>query len=181
MFLPVTFFVHRPGLTTHVIDPYPGLEIPGETKPVKMIVSRCWLGQCSKCGWNNRFKSFPKLPVTIEEDADSTQHAFVRACPLEACLGAKTTFHRFQNMERGTAKDGESVYTQPEWTPVTVTRRTFYYRLYEFMEDFMPHYYKVRWNECFDGVFLQQYRRLAFVGMSGLPQPPASMKGFVDN
>ena len=171
--------VEIPGLRTHVIDPYTGLEIPGETKPVKMIARRCWLGKCDKCGWRNRFKSCPKLPVTIDEDADSSQQCYVRACPLEARLDAKTTFHMFQNMERGTANDGETVYTQPEWTPITVTRRVFYYRLHEFMEDFLQHYYKVRWHECFQLVFIQQYRRLAFVGMPGLPQPPASMKGVI--
>ena len=53
----------------------------------------------------------------------------------------------------------------------------FYYKLYEFMTDFLPHYYKVLWHEKFDKVFEQQYRRLAFVGMPNQPQPHASMKG----
>ena len=70
-----------------------------------------------------------------------------------------------------------SAYTQPEWTPLVVTRREFYYRLLLFMEDFLPHYYLVKWHDSFDKVFFQLYKRLAFVGMEGHPQPPESMKG----
>ena len=169
--------VEVPGVITHAIDPFTGFEIPGDTKPVKMIPRRCWLGKCAKCGWNNRFKNFPRLKLQLDEDAETTREVFVRACPLEARLDINTTFHMFQNMERGTASDGTSSYTQPEWTPITVSRRKFYYRLYEFMIDFMAHYYKVRWHECFDEVFREQYRRLAFVGMPDQPQPTPSMKG----
>ena len=42
---------------------------------------------------------------------------------------------------------------------------------------FLPHYYKVAWHEAFDTVFVQQYKRLAFAGMSDQPQPHPSMKG----
>lgn len=42
---------------------------------------------------------------------------------------------------------------------------------------FLPHYYKVAWHKAFDTVFVQQYKRLAFAGMSDQPQPHPSMKG----
>ena len=165
-----------PGILVNDVDPLTGFEIPGSAKPLKLIRRECWLGQCDRCGWDNRFANFPLLPLTLKEDNDSERKVFVRACPVEASLDLKTTYHQFLKMERGSAEDG-SVYTQPEWTPVTVNRRTFYYRLYCFMQDFLPHYYKVRWHETFDEVFKQQYRRLAFEGVAGHPQPAKTMKG----
>jgi hypothetical protein len=82
-------------------------------------------------------------------------------------------------MERGKSEDG-SPYTQPEWTPLVANRREFYYRLHEFMEDFLPHYYLVRWHEAFDEVFKQHYfKRLSNADMPEQPQPTASMKGII--
>lgn len=164
-----------PGLSVASVDPLTGLET-SEVSPVTMIRRECWLGKCVKCGWNNRFKNFPLLPLTIEEDGNTEREVFVRACPVEATLDKTTTYHEFVKMERTTSEDGKT-FTQPEWTPMVVNRRLFYYRLYTFMEDFLPHYYKVRWHEAFDEVFNQQYRRLAYVGMPGQPQPLESMEG----
>ena len=171
--------VEVPGLFVNAVDPTTGFEIPGQRVPVKMVKRRCWLGLCPHCGWDNRFASFPLLPVTIK-DGDTEREVFVRACPREARLDVNTTYHQFQKMERGTGKDGKP-YTQPEWCPVVASRREFYYRLYEFMKTFLPHYYKVLWHEAWDQVFDQQYKRLAFVGMKDQPQPPASMKGYYNN
>ena len=168
--------VKIPGIFVNSVDPLTGFEIPGSSTPLKLVPRKCWLGQCDRCGWDNRFAKFPLLPLSLKEDNDIERKVFVRACPVEATLDLKTTYHEFRKMERGTSEDG-SLYTQPEWTPVTVNRRTFYYRLYCFMQDFLPHYYKVRWHETFDEVFTQQYRRLAFKGMSGHPQPVKSMEG----
>ena len=96
-----------------------------------------------KCGWDNRFHKFPLLPLTLKEDDDTTREVFVRACPKEARTDKYTTYHdEFRKMERGTGGDGK-VYTQTEWTPVTCNRRMFYYQLVQFMNDFLPHYYKV--------------------------------------
>ena len=159
-------------LTVMAVDPLTGLEIPGNVKPVMMIPQKCWLGTCTKCGWNNRFSNLPLLPVKIDDDTE----VFVRACPREARLDVNTTYHQFQNMERGLNEDGTS-YTQPEWTPVVTSRREFYYRLFQFMENFLPHYYKVLWHEAFDEVFMQQYKRLAYAGMPEMPQAPESMLG----
>ena len=164
-----------PGLSVASVDPLTGLE-NGDVTPVTMIRRECWLGKCDKCGWHNRFKNFPLLPLKIKEDDDAEHEVFVRACPCEATLERTTTYHEFVKMERSTSEDGK-VYTQPEWTPIVVNRRLFYYRLCTFMEDFLPHYFKVRWHEAFDQVFLQQYRRLAYVGMSDQPQPLECMKG----
>ena len=167
-----------PGIFVVDVDPLTGFEIPGSRQPIKMIRRKCWLGKCEKCGWHNRFKDFPLLPLTIKEDDDSEQEVFVRACPQEATVDKTTTYHQFVKMERGSSKTEEGKpYTQPEWTPITVNRREFYYRLYTFMEDFLPHYYKVLWHEAFDKVFLQQYRRLAYTGMPDQPQPHPSMAG----
>lgn len=164
------------GVFTSEIDPTTGFEIPGSRIPVKMVRRRCWLGLCPDCGWDKRFAKFPLLPLTIKEDEHSVREVFVRACPLEARLDLNTTYHEFQKMERGLTKDGKP-YTQPEWVPVTANRREFYYRLYQFMEDFLPHYYKVLWHQAWDQVFQQQYKRLAFVGIPNQPQPYKSMKG----
>lgn len=150
-----------PGVFVRSIDPNTGLEIPGELRPVKMIRKECWLGTCKDCGWDNRFAQFPLLPVTIEEDADTERQEFVRACPLEARLDRDTTYHQFQMMERGQTKDGKP-YRQSEWSPIRSDRRTFYYRLYAWMQNFLPHYYKVRFHETFDKVFTPLYKRLAF-------------------
>lgn len=166
-----------PGVFVSAIDPTTGLEIPGQQSPIKMIPKKCWLGLCSKCGWDNRFAQFPLLPLTLKEDGQPDREVFVRACPREARTDANTTYHQFLKMERGTTSDGKP-YTQPEWTPVVADRRTFYYRLHQFMETFLPHYYKVRWHESFDQVFKQEYRRLAFLGMPDQPQAHASMKGW---
>ena len=164
------------GLFVNEVDPRTGFEIPGHKIPVKMIQRQCWLGNCPKCGWDNRFANFPLLPVTIKEDDSTEREVFVRCCPREARLDLNTTFHQFQKMERGTGKDGKP-YTQPEWCPVVTNRRVFYYRLYQFMQDFLPHYYKVTWHEAWEQVFTQHYKRLAFVDIPNQPQPPASMKG----
>ena len=165
-----------PGVFVNAIDPLTGFEIPHEVAPVKMIRRECWLGQCSKCGWQNRFHKFPKLPLKIKEDSTTEREVYVRACPREARVDRTTTYHEFVQMERGLSREGD-VYTQPEWTPITVDRRTFYYRLHQFMENFLPHYYKVRWHQAFDKVFMQRYRRLALVGMPTQPQPHKSMFG----
>ena len=165
-----------PGVFVNDVDPLTGFEIPGTSRPVKMIPRKCWLGKCHKCGWKNRFKKFPLLSLTIKEDDETEREVFVRACPREARLDRNTTFHQFVKMERGKS-EGESAYTQPEWTPLVVSRREFYYRLHEFMEDFLPHYYLVRWHEAFDKLFFQQFRRLAFAGMPDQLQAHASMKG----
>ena len=143
-----------PGVFLSSIDPLTGLEIAGSQTPVKMVPRDCWLGRCNKCGWDNRFKNFPLLPLTIDEDENTRREVFVRACPVEATLDQKTTYHEFVKMERGHGEDG-AIYTQPEWSPITVTRRMFYYKLYQFMTDFLPHYYKVLWHEKFDKVFGQ--------------------------
>ena len=90
-----------------------------------------------------------------------------------------TTYHQFLQMERSSQKEDAASYTQPEWTPVVTSRREFYYRLYQFMETFLPHYYKVLWHEAFDEVFMQQYKRLAYTGMPGQPQAPKSMIGLL--
>ena len=129
------------GLAVSAVDPLTGFEIPNQTIPIKMVKRECWLGRCRHCGWDNRFKSFPLLPVTIK-DGDTESEVFVRACPREARLDLNTTYHQFLKMERGTGKDGKP-YTQPEWCPVVVNRRLFYYRLHEFVQKFLPHYYKV--------------------------------------
>lgn len=163
------------GISVNAIDPLTGMEIPGDQIPLKMIKRECWLGLCPHCGWDVRFKNFPRLPVKIGEGDDETE-VFVRACPREARTDLNTTYHQFMKMERGTGKDGKP-YTQPEWCPVVASRRLFYYRLYEFMQDFLPHYYKVLWHQAWEQVFMQSYRRLAFKGMPGQPQAPASMKG----
>lgn len=165
-----------PGVYVNAVDPLTGLEKPDEREPVMMIPRPCWLGKCSKCGWENRFKNFPLLSLTIAEDENSEREVTVRACPREARLDKNTTYHQFVKMERGTSADG-SAYTQPEWTPVTVNRREFYYRLHTFMEDFLPHYFKVRWHDAFDRVFFQLYKRLAFARIDGQPKAPATMKG----
>ena len=163
------------GLAVAAVDPLTGFEIPNETTPIKLVKRECWLGRCPHCGWNNRFKTFPLLPVTIK-DGDVESEVFVRACPREARLDLNTTYHQFIKMERGTGRDGQP-YTQPEWCPVVVNRRLFYYRLHEFMQDFLPHYYKVLWHQAWEQVFTQQYKRLAFLGMKDQPQPHASMVG----
>ena len=168
--------IEVPGVFINAIDPLTGLEIPDEVAPVKMIRKECWLGQCSKCGWENRFHKFPKLAVKIQEDSTTERQVYVRACPREARVDRTTTYHEFVSMERGLSQDG-GVYTQPTWTPITVDRRTFYYRLHQFMENFLPHYYKVQWHETFDKVFIQRYRRLAFVDVPTQPQPHKSMFG----
>ena len=165
------------GLFLAAVDPRTGLEIPGQQIPIKMIRRRCWLGNCPDCGWDNRFASFPSLPVILREDGDTEREVFVRACPLEARSDVNTTYHQFQKMERGTGTDGKP-YTQPEWCPVVSSRRVFYYRLYEFMKDFLPHYYTVLWHQACEQVFVQHYKRLAFFGMPNQPQPPDSMKGW---
>ena len=165
-----------PGVYVNAVDPNTGFEKTDESKPVMMIPKACWLGKCSKCGWHNRFSKFPLLPLTIKEDENTEYQVQVRACPREARLDKNTTYHQFIKMERAKNADG-SAYTQPEWTPLTVNRREFYYRLMLFMEDFLPHYFKVKWNDAFDKVFFQQYKRLAFVGLEGHPQPPKSMIG----
>ena len=165
-----------PGLFVSAVDPLSGLEIPEKVVPLTMIPRRCWMGECSKCGWNVRFAKFPLLPVTINEDDETQQQVFVRACPREACIDKTTTMHQFLKMERGTSQDGKP-YVQPEWTPVVVSRREFFYRLYTFMEEFMPHYYTVQWHKICDRLFLQQYRRLAFDQIPDQPQPHPSMKG----
>lgn len=168
--------VSVPGLFVQSIDPLSGLEIPGERRPVKMIKRECWLGLCKKCGWDVRFAKFPLLPVTIKEDDDTVRQEHVRACPREARLDRDTTYHQFQMMERGQTKDGKP-YRQSEWAPISSDRRTFYFRLYEWMTDFLPHYYKVRWHETFDKVFNKLYRRLAFDKLPDQTPAPASMKG----
>ena len=168
--------VEVPGLSVAAVDPLTGLEIPGESVPVQMIPHACWHGKCSKCGWNNRFKNFPLLPVTIQEDAQTERQVFVRACPREARLDRNTTYHEFRLMERGQTAEGKP-YTQSEWTPITANRRVFYYQLVQFMNDFLPHYYKVLWHEAFQKVFQQQYKRLAFVSLPSQPQPSPSMRG----
>lgn len=165
-----------PGVFVNAVDPRTGFEKPDERKPVMMIPRDCWLGKCSKCGWHNRFSKFPLLSLKIKEDENTEREVTVRACPREARLDKTTTFHQFIKMERGESETG-ALYTQPEWTPSVVNRREFYYRLTTFMEDFLPHYYLVKWHDAFDKVFFQQYKRLAFVGLDGHPQPPESMKG----
>ena len=102
-----------PGVFLSAVDPLTGFEIPGSQTPVKMIPRDCWLGKCSKCGWDNRFKDFPLLPLNIVEDENTTREVFVRACPVEARLDLKTTYHEFVKMERGYGEDGAN-YTQPE-------------------------------------------------------------------
>ena len=134
--------VELPNVRIAAVDPNTGLEIPGESLPVKIIPRKCWLGECADCGWDKVFASFPLLPLTLEEDSTTSREVFVRACPREARLDAHTTYHEFRKMERGSCVDGKP-YVQPEWTPVTCTRRMFYYQLVEFMRDFLPHYYKV--------------------------------------
>ena len=165
-----------PGVYVRSVDPLTGLEIPGEVAPVKMIRKECWLGRCKDCGWNNRFANFPKLPVKVKEDDDTERTEFVHACPREARLDRNTTYHQFKMMERGLTKDGKP-YTQSEWTPVTSDRRTFYYQLYSWMQNFLPHYYKVRWHETFEQVFVQLYKRLAFTKLTDQTPAPESMKG----
>lgn len=158
------------------VDPDTGLEIPGNRTAVKMIPRNCWLGKCTHCGWDNVFSNLPRLPVTIVEDLNATRQEFVRACPREAREDVYTTYHEFRKMERGTGSDGKP-FVQPEWTPVTATRRMFYYQLTQFMRDFLPHYYKVLWNEQFTTVFTQHYKRLAYLEHPHLPQPHPSMFG----
>ena len=119
---------------------------------------------------------FHVLPLKIKEDENTEREVFVRACPRAACTDKFTTYHEFQKMERGPGKDGEA-YTQTEWTPITTTRRLFYYNLVQYMKTFLPHYFKVLWHEAFEKVFVQQYKRLAFVGIPSQPQPYPSMKG----
>ena len=145
--------VELPNIFVAAVDPNTGFEIPGENIPVKIIRRKCWLGECSECGWDKRFASFPLLPLTLEEDDNTTREVFVRACPREARLDAHTTYHEFRKMERGSCADG-SPYLQPEWTPVTCTRRMFYYQLVEFMRDFLPHYYKVCMCVCTYALFV---------------------------
>ena len=169
--------VELPNVSIASVDVTTGLEIKGSDVPVKMIPRKCWLGECQKCGWNNRFHNFPLFPVTLKEDDESEREVFVRACPREARNDKYTTYHEFRKMERGAVDADGKVYTQTEWTPVTCTRRMFYYQLVEFMRDFLPHYYKVLWHQAWDKVFLQEYRRLAYVGMKDQPQPLPSMKG----
>lgn len=122
-----------PNVWVSAVDPITGLEISGERATVKMIRRKCWLGECSECGWNNRFSKFPLLPLSIKEDDLTEREVFVRACPREACDKRYTTWHEFRLMERGQCEDGQA-YTQPEWTPVTGTRRMFYYQLNQFMK-----------------------------------------------
>ena len=165
-----------PGVVLNTVDPLTGLEVEGDVAEIKMIPRACWYGQCSKCGWNNRFAKFPDLKLKIKEDDQTEREVSVRACPVEARLDMSTTYHEFLKMERGKNVDG-SPYTQPEWTPVTASRRQFYYRLHGFMETFLPHYFKVLWHEAFDKVFTQLYKRQAFVGIPSQPQPPESMIG----
>lgn len=166
-----------PGVVVYSTDPFTGIEIPDDFVQIKMIRKECWYGECSKCGWDNRFANFPLLPLTIKEDDESSVEVSVRACPREARVDVLTTYHEFLKMERPSTKDDGSAYTQPEWTPVVANRRLFYYRLKGFMETFLPHYYKVLWHEAFDEVFKQVYKRQAFLGMPDQPQPPASMIG----
>ena len=165
-----------PNIILNNIDPITGLEIPGDNAEVTIIPKKCWLGECSKCGWDNRFSKFPLLPLTIKEDNDTERKVYVRACPVAACTDKFTTYHEFRKMERGFGEDGKP-YIQPEWTPVTTNRRMFYYQLVQYMKVFLPHYFKVVWHETFDKVFTQQYKRLAFEGIPSQPQPLPSFKG----
>lgn len=125
--------VEIPNVSVAAYDPTTGLEIPGSVIPVKIIQRKCWLGECTKCGWDQRFAKFPLLPLKIKEDDNSERQVFVRACPREAREDRWTTWHEFRMMERGHGEDG-STYNQPEWTPITGTRRMFYYQLTEFMK-----------------------------------------------
>lgn len=165
-----------PNVRVNNYDPTTGLELPGDSAPVMIINKKCWLGECSKCGWENRFSHFPLLPLKITEDDDTEREVFVRACPVAACTDKFTTYHEFRKMERGAGKDGQA-YTQTEWTPITTNRRLFYYNLVEYMKTFLPHYFKVLWHEAWEKVFVQHYKRLAYVGIPSQPQPHSSMKG----
>ena len=168
--------VEIPNIRVNNIDPTTGLELPGVSTAVMIIKKKCWLGECSKCGWENRFSKFPLLPLSIKEDADTEREVFVRACPVAACTDKYTTYHEFRKMERGPGKDGQA-YTQTEWTPITTNRRLFYYNLVQYMKTFLPHYFKVLWHEAWEKVFVQNYKRLAFVGIPSQPQAHTSMRG----
>ena len=165
-----------PNIRVNSYDPTTGLELPGENAPVMMVSKKCWHGECSDCGWDNRFANFPLLPLKISEDENTEREVFVRACPRAACMDKFTTYHEFRKMERGPGKDGQP-YTQTEWTPFTTTRRLFYYNLVQYMKTFLPHYFKVLWHEAWEKVFVQHYKRLAYVGIPSQPQPHSSMKG----
>ena len=165
-----------PNVRVNNYDPTTGLELPDDSAPVMIIKKECWLGKCSKCGWENRFSKFPLLPLQLTEDGDTEREVFVRACPVAACTDKFTTYHEFRKMERGPGKDGQA-YTQTEWTPITTNRRLFYYNLVEYMKTFLPHYFKVLWHEAWEKVFVQHYKRLAYVGIPSQPQPHPSMKG----
>ena len=125
--------VSVPNVSLASVDPTTGLEIPGESSPIKLVRRKCWLGECADCGWDKRFANFPVLPVTIKEDDFTNRVEYVRACPAEAREDRYTSWHEFRLMERGNCEDG-SAYTQPEWTPITGTRRMFYYQLHQFMK-----------------------------------------------
>ena len=168
--------VEIPHIRVNNYDPTTGLELADDNVPVMIVPKKCWLGECSHCGWDNRFAKFPLLPLKINEDEHTEREVFVRACPRVACLDKFTTYHEFRKMERGPGKDGQA-YTQTEWTPITTNRRLFYYNLVQYMKTFLPHYFKVLWHEVWEKVFVQQYKRLAFMGLQHQPQPYPSMVG----
>ena len=109
--------VKIPGIFVNSVDPLTGFEIPGSSTPLKLVPRKCWLGQCDRCGWDNRFAKFPLLPLSLKEDNDIERKVFVRACPVEATLDLKTTYHEFRKMERGTPRRMANYILNPSGHP----------------------------------------------------------------